>query len=197
MINLLSFIEKISIKKEYLLRVLSVSLVMFSLVLCIAIASFSPVYFSIAGRYREITAESQSTTALNEKSKTDEMKALVKNTNAKVNALLKTKPSASVQGLFEEVLAARTHDVYVSGLTYESILSKSDMPTKMPAQTARITLSGKSDTRQALLTFADALRQKKFFIYVDLPISYLISDTNVDYVIKIYVDPSAYAAQKS
>jgi len=197
MINLLSFIEKISIKKEYLLRVLSVCLIMLSLVLCIAIASFSPVYFSVITKYQELTAESQSSTAINQKSKTDEMKALVKNTNAKVTALLKTKPSASAQGLFAEVLASRTPDVHISGFTYENTVSKTEMPVKMPAETARVTLSGKADTRQGLLTFADALRQKKFFIYVDLPISYLISDTDMDYVIKVYVDPLAYAAQKS
>ncbi|MFA5831540.1 MAG: hypothetical protein WC878_06970 [Candidatus Paceibacterota bacterium] len=185
MINLLTATEKQKIRKEYHLLVFSMCVPTLFFVLLIAILSFLPSFFLTTTNYRTLYAESQSTEVVTKQSQEQEMKKTVSDTNAKIALLKKQDTAGDVQGLFREILESRPYGVYITSFSYGAAAAVRE---KQSADTSpNIIVRGKAENRADLLSFADVLRKKKSFSSVDLPISSLISGTNLSYVLNIVV----------
>jgi len=169
-------------RKAYQMILRSVFLAALSFVLLIAIISFLPNFFIADSKYQKILAESQTKEAVIKQSKEGEMKKLVSDTNAKL-LLLHATSTPSAPKLFREILESRPAGVYITSFSYDII------PKKGSATSPGITISGTAEDRTELLSFVESLNKDKSFSSVDLPISNLISDTNVPYTINIIVVP--------
>lgn len=169
-------------RKAYQIILLSVFLTALSLVLFVAIISFLPNFFIADSKYQKILAESQTKEVMIKQSKEGEMKKIVSDTNAKL-LLLHATSTPSAPKLFREILESRPSGVFITSFSYDFIAKKGS------AAFPGITVSGTAENRSELLSFVESLNKNKSFSSVDLPISNLISDTNVSYTLNITVAP--------
>ncbi len=187
MINLLPENEKQKIRKEYHLLVLSVWLPVIFIILGIAIFSFLPSFFLSGQQYGKIFAESQTKEIMTKQSQALEMKRNVNDANMKIALLLKNSTSTeSVRSLFDEIVENRPAGVYITGFSFDRNAGVRPPKGKKTAPPS-IVLQGRADDRAALLSFVDILNKKKEFSSVDLPLSNLISGTNLPYTLNITV----------
>ncbi|MCX6739103.1 MAG: PilN domain-containing protein [Candidatus Parcubacteria bacterium] len=187
MINLLPENEKQKIKKEYHLLVLSVWLPAIFIILTVAIFSFLPSFFLSRLQYQKIFAESQTKEVITKQSQVLEMKRSANDANMKISLLLKNSTSTqSAQPLLREIMESRPSGVYITSFSFDrnaGVRPPKDKKTVPPS----IVIQGRADSRAGLLSFVDALNKKKEFSSVDLPLSNLISDTNLFYTLNITV----------
>lgn len=185
MINLLPITEKQKIREGYHLLVLSVCLPTAAIILLLTLASFLPTFFLTISAYQKIFAESQSSEVITKKSQEMEMKKIVNETNTKISLLTDLVPDKSAQGFFREIIESRPLGVYITSYTYDNTSASS----KRAGNSARIVIQGRAENRAALLSFVDTLNKKKSFSSVELPLSSLISGTNLSYSINITLAP--------
>ncbi len=181
MINLLPITEKQKIRETYRFLVLSMYLIVLSLVLLVAILSFLPSFFITDSKYQKILAESQTKEAIIKQSQEQEIKKIITDTNAKI-VLLKSTTTPSSSNLFYKILESRPVGVYITNFSY-------DTTKKGNSSFSSITMQGTAENRTKLLSFVEVLSKENSFSSVDLPISNLISDTNVSYTLNIAVAP--------
>ena len=182
MINLLSADEKQKLRERYHFLVLSVCLPALSVILLAAILSFLPTFFLADSNYRSILTESQSKAAVSKQSEEQGMKKVVSDANAKIDLLKMTDDARNAEYFFQEILKSRPSGVYITNFSYDGNLKTSDSKYG-----TGIIVQGNADNRTGLLAFVDALKSKKDFSTVDLPISSLITDTNLSYSLNIAV----------
>jgi hypothetical protein len=187
MINLLTTTEKQKIRKEYHLLVFSLCIPALFVILLIAIASFLPSFFLTSSNYQTLFAESQSTEVVTKQSQEQEMKKIVSDTNAKIALLKKKDTEGSVRDIFREILESRPSGVYITSFSYSAEPSARGKQTE--GVSPSVVVQGKAENRAGLLSFVDILKRKKGFSSVDLPISSLISGTNLSYTLNIAITP--------
>ncbi|MCX6736376.1 MAG: PilN domain-containing protein [Candidatus Parcubacteria bacterium] len=187
MINLLPENEKQRIRKEYHLLVLSVWLPVIFIILIVAISSFLPSFFLSRLQYQKVLAESQTKEVITKQSQVLEMKRNAKEANTKIALLLKNSTSTeSVLSLFREIVESRPGGVYITNFSFDRNAGIRPPKGKKTASPS-ILVQGRADNRAELLSFVDALNKKKDFSSVDLPLSNLISSTNLSYTLNIAV----------
>jgi Tfp pilus assembly protein PilN len=188
MINLLPTNEKQKFRTEYHLLVASVCLPALSAVLLIAILSFLPTFFLSTTKHQSLFAESQSKEAITKQSQEQEMKKLVSDANAKISLLKQATTTRSAQDLFHKIFESRPSGVYITNFSYNNN-SKDSSAKRVSGASIVISVQGKADDRADLLSFVDVLNKTKSFSSVELPISNLVSGTNLSYSLNIVVSP--------
>lgn len=187
MINLLSAYEKNAVRKEYHLRVFTVCTAALSLVLTVLVVSFLPTYLFILSRYQSFLLESQSDETQSRVLQVREKETLIKETNKKIDSLQNSAAFLSVKNVFSEILQNKTPGLAITGFSYDSGAVVSRKGKEEAASSPRLNIVGKSSDRAVLLAFKDALAQKKEFKTVDLPISSLVKDTDLDFSISVTI----------
>lgn len=191
MIDLLPTLEKAAIRKEYYLRVLTACFAMLAFVFLVAAVSFLPTYFFTLSRYGAFLAESESDETQNRISLVKETEMTFLDTNKKIDVLKNGALSVRVQDIFLGILAARVSGITVTGMSYDSGRIASKKGKDETVSSPSVDIQGKSSDRTVLLAFKDALAQKKEFTAVDLPISSLVKDTDLSFLINVSVASGA------
>jgi len=110
--------------------------------------------------------------------KYEEMKSydsLVKNTNAKVFEIDKIQSDQ----LYWSKFFMRIDRGNLNGLTMDSMVSKDFL----------VTIAGKAETRDNLISFKEALEKEDCFSEINLPLSNLVSKENVEFKIELKIKP--------
>jgi hypothetical protein len=184
MINLLSLDEKKKIRSDYHLRVFSVCLPIFAVILFVATISLIPAYFFAQSSNANILKESQSAEAVSKKIQTAEMKKLVLEANKKILSLVESPTKSGAWDIFNEILTARLPGITITNYEYRKAIPG---VKKGDGAVTSIILQGVAKRREIVQDFSESLRQNKNFVSVDLPISSLVSEANFSYNIKIVV----------
>jgi len=188
MINLLPMEEKKKLRDGYRMLVLAVSLPMLSSVLVVALLTLFPSFVLTLSNYEKILNDSKSSEAVTKQAQEQEMKDTVKSVNLKLAILRSASSEIKASAFFEQILRNRSEGVFITALSYEkspggTLLSKRNTTPSGPV----IALSGYAEKRDDLLSFVSNLKKIKGFSSVDLPISSLVSESDLPYSLNIAV----------
>jgi FtsZ-binding cell division protein ZapB len=177
MFNLLPKERKKTIKKEYRLHFLALLLSMLTMTGIVTLVFLTPSFFTV--RAKESRAEDQlrvlqqQTPELKEKKNLD---SSVSEITRKIEVLEPQNtllPSQAIQ----IVVDSRPKGILIKAVSYaisESVIN--------------ITVTGRGDTRETLTTFTRNLRENETFNSVNLPVSNLAKDRDIDFSITLVVD---------
>ncbi|MBX4198488.1 hypothetical protein KW782_04125 [Candidatus Parcubacteria bacterium] len=170
MINLLPKDQRVGIRKEYHLRVLATLLVMFLALAGIAVALLAPSY--VLTVYKRKAAEGMYIRTSNEAEK----KYIELNAHlTKVKSTLAAIKPNTAQKLLTSIIPLIT----------KHQLDQIDITTIDYAQTKgdsfAVTVRGIAKSRQGLINFAKALESEPGIAPIELPVSTLAKDANIDF----------------
>ena len=166
MINLLPLEYKKNQRKALLFRVSFVALTIFSLVVAASSILLLPLYLSATAQLNLYkTSQSFSDTETSSRTITD--------TNNKISIFALEESDSQ----FSAVLTL-LDEITPSGISITDMtLATSDSGKK----STQLELRGNASTRESLVKFVDALKAQKSFESVELPISGLVKDSNIDF----------------
>jgi hypothetical protein len=166
------------LRKEYLVRLVTVSALFLTLLVMVGVLLLVPSYHSL----QSMKAEKQATlTALGGSAK-------VKNQNESVSAELShtvsylggLDSSATASAVVRAVLLIPREDVTLSSITFSA-----PSAAGVAKSSAKMTLSGTAATREALRAYDLALSSAPFVSNVDLPISAYAKESNIAFTLTL------------
>lgn len=168
MFNLLPDNLKKQIKSEYKLRrfILIIAFVIF---IQISFLIFlTPSWLVSVYKEKEAIIETENMNKSTVASSTNSVVTFIKSTNNRLSILNKVLVYPTVVPAVDLIISKKTKSIHIIELNYSS--SKN---------TASISLSGVSDTREALALFQKSLESSGHFKSVNLPVSNLAKDKNI------------------
>ncbi len=179
MTNLLSPQEIKHIKLLYKKRFVVVALRALIVLSVIASACLVPSYIYATEQENILLAKK----SIYEKKETGELKqsliSSISDINARLAGFNETALSSPIISSFiDPILKARVSSVYLSNFGYSIVPN---------ANTAHVTISGVSVSREAILSFADNLKNIPGVLNVDVPITNFIKESNMPFTITITV----------
>ena len=175
MANLLPQKERKRFEVEYKLRVLVISLVFLMMTLVFGIVLLLPSYFVSESKGESIGRQSellQKTIALREED-TSVMSLL--SVKQKMNQLTVVQEHVLQTELMQTVIKNIGTDIVMDAFYY----------TRGTDANGEIKITGKANSRTALLSFSDKLKKESLFSRVDLPVSSLAQDSNIVFSITL------------
>ena len=170
MYHLLPPEDKKSLARDYQFRRVFAALSLFAAAGAILLIAMTPSYFRVSESREAAAADLAAASAKNDPAAENSLSGEI-SADAAEAALLSPGTSLTVFDAFEKAVADKPADIHISGLFYGT----------GSAGTIRIT--GKADTREALLRYDDTLRGEAIFSKVDLPISSFASNRDIDFTI--------------
>ncbi len=178
MFNLIPENLRKNIVSEYRLRLVVVSIVFLILIQISFLIFLFPSWLVSYYKEKDFSVQSdeinKSLSALDIASTTNFIKSL----NTKLGIINDTQEYPRFVPIVDEVLSKKTASIRISGIYFSD----------NSATTAVLTLEGIGDTRESLVSFADSLKTIPHFKKVDLPISNLAKDKNIDFTISINIE---------
>lgn len=172
MINLLSIEEKKELISDYRRRRLVVWLMVILSALVLAILMLSSCWVMLSYRTLSLAKVLNSKKYEISNKSFDSLSQTVKSTNDKLTIFLaNTGELAKPSAVLKQIVDKRRSGIRILGISYE----------RKDGTNAAVTVRGKSNDRNAVLGFADALRKDPLFVSVDSPISNIIRQTNSDF----------------
>ncbi len=176
--NLLSSVQKDTIRREYLWRLFEVGAFVVITLLLIALVLLLPsgVFLSVETMSVENALEqAKNQRAILEKDVTTQ--ALVKEVRTRLE-ILRTASSEppDLSAIFKTVLSHRAFGVSITSLIFDRTPEGGDTR-------GAVTFSGMAETRARLLAFVASLEAEPTLVHIDSPISNLVKDKNIQYVI--------------
>lgn len=104
--------------------------------------------------------------------------SFVKSVNLKLGIISNSLEYSSVIPVIDEVLSKKTSSISLRGFNYLTT----------GTSTATLNIAGTGSTRESLVSFVKSLEGVSFFKGVDLPISNLAKDKNIEFSINITVN---------
>lgn len=176
MINLIPTTAKKQVIIEYWVRTISAWAFLGGTALLLMVSLFIPLNIHVTGQERyfsSLLAESES-----EQTSYKEKSNLLQKANQQAALLLQVKEEYT---LYE--LLPRLWEYAGEGVELEEVsINQVSSPT--------VSVGGTAQTRQSLVAFRDALERQEDFVAVELPISNLIKESDVPFVILIQVATS-------
>jgi len=176
--NLLPEENKVSIKKEYLRRIIFVSGLFFACVAGAATALLVPAIIFLSGYKanidRQILSGAQRISQIN----TKEADKDIKDMNYRISILESGKNDARLSPIFVKILNEKTASVKITRLSYEKSKDGGD---------DKILINGKAGLRKDLLDFEKSLKNDFGEQKVRSPISNLLKEKEADFSLVIYV----------
>ncbi len=177
MMNLLPQENQKKVKKEYLLRLYSVILLLLIFTLVIAFTLFLPYYISIK---KELSDKKDYLSVLvdNNINATSGMLEIVEDTKRKIDILVGKKDERL--GVYSDIIAPivdKRGAVLITGITYE----------ESTEERFYVRLSGISLSREDLRTFIKALEKEDLFIEVNAPISNFVKDKDIRFSLDVKI----------
>ncbi len=173
MINLLPLEYKKNQRKALLFRVSFVALIVFSLIVVASSLLLLPLYLSATVQVKaekdrlDLYKSSQSFSDTEISSRT------IAETNQKIAVFSLTESEAK----FSSVLAL-LDEIIPTGI---SITDMTLAVSKEGIKKTQLELRGNASTRESLVAFVDALKVQEGFESVELPVSGLVKDSNIDF----------------
>ncbi len=170
MINILPAQQKITLKKEYALRRLTVALGMTSVALLISFLLLLPSYFLSQVRANIIKADLEHSkrildTELQPEAVTNELSAAIRDA-ADLKPFVPPDSVSELIGIFERKPATIS-------ITSFSFQNQIEQPV--------IVLQGKAADRESLTAFGKSLEERVEFASVELPVSNFVKESNITF----------------
>lgn len=180
--NLLPVREKRIVRQEYHKRLAVVAQVFFVVLVCMMITSIGASY--IVSTYEVISLEREiaSISGKNTTQSVTASMALIKDTNNKLGILEQdyTKDRDDLSEIFSSII--NSTDVRLTSFVYDQVVIKKG---EVSGVDHRIVLGGIADDRESLTEFVRILRSDKRFKSVELPVSSLIENKDINFFITI------------
>lgn len=178
MFNLLPENLRKSIVSEYRLRLVVIVIVFIILIQVSFLVFLFPSWLVSFYKEKEFSLQSdevnKSLSTLDISSTT----SFIKSFNTKLGIINDSLDYPKFVPVMDEVLSKKPTSIRISGIYY-SVNS---------ANSSVLTLEGIGDTRESLVSFSESLRSVKNFKKVDLPISNLAKDKNIDFTISVTIE---------
>lgn len=178
MINLIPQAAKANLRKEYIVRALSVWALLISLALFASGVLLLPTYVLYTKQIHTATAASESLKEKDASFKTIE--STLTEANAFATQLSKSLDSVKASDILTHIEDALPSEVVLEGLN-----------VVQEKNTLRIEARGTARTREALRHFTDALKRDAFFADAQVPISDLAQDTNLSFTVSLTLRTSS------
>ncbi len=178
MFNLLPENLRNAVVKEYHLRLTIVVMVYVILIQVSFLIFLFPSW--LVSFYKEKDFSSQSD-ELNKSLSTLDISSttsFIKSFNTKIGIINDSLEYPKFVPILDDVLAKKTGTIRITGMYY----------TVNSINSGTLTLEGIGDTRESLVSFSDSLKTIGYFKKVDLPISNLAKDKNIDFTISINIE---------
>lgn len=172
MINLIPPTAKKSIKREYIKRVLTVWLILFSVAFAILAVFLLPTFVALRGEISSL--EENAAAGLARVSQYDVSATELINANTLAKMLLERATTSSPSEVINTLTTIAGTKVPLTNFLFSNV-----------ATVGKITVSGVAATRQDLAVFRDAVSKDERFSTVDLPISNLIKDKDLLFTMNI------------
>jgi Tfp pilus assembly protein PilN len=173
MINLLPLEYKKNQRKALLFRVSFVALTIFSLVVAASSILLLPLYLSATAQVKGEKDRLNLYKTSQSFSDTETSSRTITDTNNKISIFALEESDSQ----FSAVLTL-LDEITPSGISITDMtLATSDSGKK----STQLELRGNASTRESLVKFVDALKAQKSFESVELPISGLVKDSNIDF----------------
>ncbi len=104
--------------------------------------------------------------------------SFIRNLNEKLVNINEAMDYPKMVPVFDSILGVKSSAIRLEGIFYSATDSNS----------AVVTINGMSDKRDSLVAFTESLRKIEHFNKVDLPISNLAKDKNIDFTISINIE---------
>ncbi|MDQ5969323.1 MAG: hypothetical protein QG579_480 [Patescibacteria group bacterium] len=177
MFNLLPNNLKEKVRSEYYLRLFVVIFVSVFLIQIFFLIFLSPTWFVSLNKEQEIVLQSEkaNTSSLDQKVETTNKQ--IKSINKKLEIINSRLEYPRAIPVIDDILSRKTESITIKELMYETSDKKS----------GKVTLKGTSDTRDSLVSFVKNLEESDILEQVDLPISNLTKDKNIEFSLVINV----------
>ena len=177
MFNLLPIEKKRTIAREYHLRLSALFLLMLFVTGIVAIVFLAPSFFAVGVKKNRASQELKNLQiATPELRSVEELEALVLEIRNKLE-VLKPQEVLLPSQLIQKILDNRPKGVSITASSY--LVKEGEINLKV---------TGKGSTREALTSFARNLREDEAFQSVDLPVSDLARDRDIDFSIALVVN---------
>jgi hypothetical protein len=174
MSNLLSPKDKKEIKREYLLRLMAVATLFLGMTMVVALILSLPSYFLSSSKVELVSDRVDFLKSYIKKRQESNVTLGLLKTNEKIEALQninENRLSESIQLILNE----KTESIKITGITLRETGDNG----------RDIFVSGMARNRDSLISFRDSLKLISFFVEVDLPISNLAKNQNIDFNLRI------------
>ncbi len=104
--------------------------------------------------------------------------SFIKSFNSKIGIINESLEYPRFVPILDDILAKKSGTIRISGIYY----------TVNSINSGTLTLEGIGDSRESLVSFSDGLKSIEYFKKVDLPISNLAKDKNIDFTISINIE---------
>lgn len=177
MINLLPQRNMLELRREYRLRLVTVSLIFLVLIEVFSVALIAPTYILALERERS-ALERRDTLKRQTDSKFEErLTSLLKVTTEKVK-VLEPKESLYVFEGVEKILGRKPAGVKLSQVVFE----------RTDGRASIVALRGQAEKREDLQLFAARLEQEKALVEkVELPFSHLLEEKDIAFQLRIMI----------
>ncbi len=177
MFNLLPENLKQKIKSEYKIRLLIAILIFVVFLEFTFLALLAPSWLSSYYRKKEMLVNEDAKIVAQLASSTSSIISTIQLTNNRLRTLDNSFQYPSVAPALNVILSKKTNSIHINQLSFTLNNDKN--------KTASIALSGISATREALVSFSKNLQNSGVFKSVDLPVSSLTKDSNLEFSINI------------
>ena len=175
MINLLPVGEKKKIHRDYVFRLLTVVLGVVSLSAVIGIVTLFPSYFISDFQKRAAIEEVERTRKTSGESDKENIASLLKEAQLKLKILSSERKKVFLRTVFDTAIGYKPNTVVLTGMVYQE------------GSEGKLTfiINGVADNREDLLVFSQNLKRDALFDNVELPVSNLAKDRNINFTLTI------------
>lgn len=167
--NFLPIEKRIEIKKEYLGRFFVVAGICFLFVFLIGIIFLSPLSFLFRNEQENLNKQLSLFEKKIAAGETEDILPNINDLNTKTSSILSTRDS-QLSSIIEEIINKKTPAITISSFTFSE---------------DRVSITGRSQTRIDLIAFVDSLKKETLFKKIDSPVSSLIKEKDLDFIINI------------
>lgn len=176
MINVLPLDQKIALRKEYRLRLVTLCLFVFSILVFLASFLLLPAYVLSKEKVSTLEIQLQKYNEENPTTSVDNLTKLISNINNNLAILNKENPSISVvDDMLGTILASRVSGITISRMSYRMSLEEKNT----------FELNGRAVDRASLRSFEDKLKESSKVESTDLPVSNFTKRSNIDYSLTV------------
>jgi hypothetical protein len=169
MYKLLPEANREAIKREYALRRVVIMLVLITLALIFSILATLPSFIHIEAKKDAATLLSRSSGSISAASDKAELESWAASAKSALSAL-KPNQGEDPYGLFKSVLADRPAGIKIIGLSWQRT-----------GGVLAVRARGLASDRQTLLAFQDILKDSPEWAEVELPVSTLAADRDIEF----------------
>ncbi len=175
MINFLPPEAKIAVKREYVIRTLSVWALLLAVAVLVEVVLLLPTYVLLWGQLEALAievvqAETDGSTQAYQTARTELEKA-----HALALRLSVATEGLAASDVFREIQKTQPDSIILSGFSYEHA----------SAEVETVEIRGIAETREALAEFSAALERNPLFLRADVPVSDLAEARDLSFTLSI------------